>query len=144
MTTEKKPRNDYGVDQKTFVWAWESSDSVDECHQKLADYATRLNLPAMNKPVILARAHDLRQAGLNLKKYKPGRKPARAAVEDLNAYIAELRAAKEGGAAPPPPQAAGGVPLAAIPPAVLEEAKRQLLASLLAGKPIDFATKESK
>lgn len=144
--TEKKPRNDYGIDQKTFIWAWESSDTIEECHQKLVEYSTRLNQPVMSKPIVAARAHDYRSQGINLKKYKPGRKPQqRAAVQDLNDYIAELRSQKEAGTAPPPPkEAVEATPLAAIPPAVLEEAKRQLLEQLLAGEKIDFPKKKSK
>jgi hypothetical protein len=137
-------KTDYGVDQRTFIWAWESSDSIEDCHAKLAEYAQRLNLRAMPKVVMLGRAADYRAAGLQLKKYKPGRKPGRPEVQELNDYIATLRAEKEKGKTPAAPKT-DAKPVAAQPdqdPAVLAAAQ-QLLADLLAGRKVKFATKES-
>lgn len=143
----KKPRADYGVDQKTFIWAWESSDSIEECHGKLAEHSAAMNHPAMSKPIMLARAADYRATGVTLKKYKPGRKPSNADVNDLNRYIAELRQAKEAGKTPPPPRSEEVVVPQALPPDNQEavmDAARQLLADLLAGKKPKFPQKESR
>ncbi len=134
---------DYGVDQKTFIWAWETSETIEECMARLAEHSKKLNLPEMPKSIMLARASEYRAAGLQLKKYKPGRKAGKPEVQELNSYIASLREAREKGRAVPAPKTEAQ-PVAAPPdidPAVAAAAQ-QLLADILAGKKVKFATKE--
>lgn len=67
----------YNVTPKDFTEAWEASSSADEV-------AARLGMP---KPVVMARAHAYRVAGVNLKRMprSPGTK--RIDVAGLNALI---------------------------------------------------------
>lgn len=86
-------RKDYGIDRRTFIIAWVSSESVDEVHEKLAERAREMNLDPMPKPVILARASHYRDVGLKLPKFRPGRKVA--SVDEDNELIAEILAGKK-------------------------------------------------
>lgn len=115
--TSKK--TDYGIDRNTFIYAWETSATTDEVHAKLAEASKKQNLPIMPKPIILARANEYRQSGYDLKKFKPGRKVSPKDVEDLNRWIAEIRA---GSAAPPPSPTP-----AAAPPTIAND---QVLANI--------------
>jgi hypothetical protein len=122
-------RADYGVDRQTFVWAWEGSESTDEVYEKLAAFAAERNLPVMPRPVMYARANELRRNGVELRKFKPGRKPAGMDAQKLNEYAeAVRRQARAGKAAPPPP-----VEKVARPPAPNETSVISGVHSLLGG-----------
>lgn len=121
--TEKTARADYGIDKRTFVRLWESSNSVDECVGKLAEEALARGVSPMPKAAAIARASDYRAAGVSLKKHRPGRKSIQGEVQELNEYIAQLREAK--GRTPSPPSKPPS-----IPPEVAQELARQLLEEL--------------
>lgn len=88
-------RPDYGIDRRTFIIAWESSDTADQVVDRLAAVSKELNLAPMPKPVILARASGYRSQGLNLKKYPPGRRPGSDVGTD-NELVTRIRAEKTG------------------------------------------------
>jgi hypothetical protein len=67
-------RKDYGIDRRTFIVAWETSESPDEVFEKLTKKSKEMKQDPMPLPVILALASNYRRAGLNLRKFKPGRK----------------------------------------------------------------------
>ena len=92
MMTETAPRAEYGVDQRTIIHAWETCKTVEEVEQTLAEPSRAAGLPPMPKPIILARASGYRKQGVNLRKFKPGRKSRQ--VDEMNRFIADIRAGK--------------------------------------------------
>lgn len=89
-------RSENGIDRDTFVVTWESSESTDECLEKLAAISREGGFEPMTKPVMLARASGYRSDGIKIKKYKPGRKPVNTdeAVASINEVLARLRASR--------------------------------------------------
>lgn len=85
-------RSEYGVDRRTFIIAWESSDTTDEVYEKLAAASRALSLEPMPLPIILARAAGYRRSGLDLKKFKPGRRPDAEDLKSAQELLADIRA----------------------------------------------------
>ena len=124
---------EYGLDARNFVLFWETAEDADEAHRAMAQFCRDGGHPPIPKPVMIARAAKYRAAGGQLRKFRPGVRPASVGVADMNAYIAEIRRRMQGGTAPIP-----SAPEPAKPDddkAELRAAVREMLAKLKGKKP---------
>jgi hypothetical protein len=87
-------RSDYGIDQWTFVYYWQKSNSLDEVHQHLAEMSKKFNKPTMPISIIAARAANYRNLGIDLKKMKRKMKGG-IDVSALNEMISQIEAGEE-------------------------------------------------
>jgi len=93
------PEAHYGVDDGTFIEKWNSSATIAEVKQEMAQFAERTGNEKMSLAALLARASGLRNRGVALKRLKPaaGSPPN---VHALNAYIDQIRAQQRDGRNP--------------------------------------------
>ena len=126
---------EYGLDMKSFVLLWETSEDADQAHKAMADFCRAGGHPPIPKPIMIARAAKYRAAGGKLRRFRPGIRPASVGVADMNAYIAEIRQRMQGGQVPVPAPAAPRPAKPAVDHDQVQAAVKEMLAKLKGKKP---------